>query len=329
MEKKWFLIFKKNFFVLFLFSFVYIFLATPFSFANTEIIYQGQIDFVQNQFDLVLDIGDKGSVVIKAKEASKNKYHFSLDSKHVKTPFFDISSNIEGSLEYKSQEIYGKVQSQYTLVDYRPIRELTGLFEIKEGRFYLSSFSVGSIDCSGYVDLESPYKLDLIFNLSEMPMDGFLEFWTGGKTIEAEGGVAGTIKVFGSVQQPILRGNLVSFNGRIKALKYDNIYLNAEGLYPYLKISNSILSQTDGLSFTLEGPFNLKDRARYKKQIQALTKAPVVNDSSSGSEWTIKRFKGEEEGFGEIKYFLRKEKEADLSSDEDAGVLGVERTLEF
>ncbi len=334
------ILFKKRGKKLLFFSFICILLVSDFSFAKGSnknndpfslnpkimIVYQGQIDFIQNQFDLVLDIEGKGSADIKIMGTLEKGYQFFLDTRHLKTQLFDILMKLEGSLKYKSGDFYGKVRSQYTLIDYKPIEELSGLFEIRSKRFYLSSLSVGNITCKGYVDFEAPHKLDLIFDLSDIAMDSFLKFWMRGKKMESEGDVSGTIKVSGSLQRPILKGNLTSFNGRVKKLKYDSIYLNAEGVYPHLQIANSILSETDGLSFLLEGSINLKDQAHFKQQIKDLTMAPLVTDSASVSEWTIKRVKGEGEAV-EIKYFLRKGKEVDAS--EGVGILGIERRLNF
>jgi len=313
----------------FFLSFLFIIFIPQLSFANMAIIYQGQIDFTKNQFDLVLNRGEKGRLVFKASAGPEGEYDFLLDAQHFKMLFFDISSKIEGSVESKAQGYFGKVRSQYTLVDFQPIRELVGSFDIRNNRISLARFSVGSIECKGYVDLNPPHKLNLVFKLEGMAMDNFLSFWMRDQKMEAEGEVSGTIKVSGDSENIFLKGNLGSLNGRIKELKYDSIYLNAEGVYPHLRIVRSMLSEKEGLTFTLEGPFNLKDTENFRKQVKALTISPLVRDSNSSAEWTIKRFKEEETGMTEIKYFLRKEKGLDSSSDEGSGILGIERMVEF
>ena len=41
--------------------------------------------------------------------------------------------------------MHGEIRSRYSLVDYKPIRELSGQFEIKDGRVSLTSFSFGNL----------------------------------------------------------------------------------------------------------------------------------------------------------------------------------------
>ena len=112
------------------------------SFAEKVIFFKGQIDFTTNEFNILLDLDEKSSITAKTKRISENDYHLFLDIEHLKTPLFDLLSNIESSFEIvKDKEIAlrGKVWSEYSLLDYKPINELSGTFELKDQKVQLTA----------------------------------------------------------------------------------------------------------------------------------------------------------------------------------------------
>ena len=312
------------------------------SFAEKAFSFDGQVDFSKNEFNIVFDLDEKSSVVATARKISETDYQFLIDIEHVKTPLFDLLSKIESSVEVIDGDnasqaspakamLQGKIWSQYTLIDYKPIQELSGGFKIEDQRLHLTELSFGKLKCDGYMDLVQPYKLNLSFNLFDVDMNDFLNFWNTNATYESAGAVSGKIKASGTFDNLALKGSLQSRNGFVQKLDYDLISLNIEGIYPHMRIAHSTVSKSDGVSFTLDGPFNLNDRKHFKKQIKALTIAPLVNDSGSESEWTIKRLNLEDSGVTEVKYHRRK---GDLlgtgtSASDEADMLGFERTQKF
>lgn len=304
--------------------------------------FEGQIDFTKNEFNIVLDLGEESTVTAKAKQISEKDYRFSLDIEHVKTPLFDLLSEIETSVEIINKgnsvaprlgdtNFRGKVWSQYSLVDYKPINELSGRFEVKDKRLYVTALSVGKLTCEGYVDLTPPHSLNVVLHLAGVDMYDFLNFWATHKTYESSGDVFGEIKASGTLGRLELKGNLKSRHGFVQKLDYDEIILNIDGIYPHMKITHSTVSKSDGVSFSLDGPFNLSDKANFKKQIKALTLAPIVNDSRSELEWTIKRLNPKESGTTELKYYYKKGNEIGIrpSAGGEIDMLGIERTSKF
>jgi len=144
-----------------------------------------------------------------------------------------------------------------------------------------------------------------------------------------KGEVTGEIRVSGTLEHPFLKGRLESLDGEIKKLKYNRFLLNIEGDYPRLRVDHSLISRTDGMSFTLAGMIDLSDRANFKRQIKSLTLAPVVVDSGAELEWTIRRFKEKKSAATELKYLRRKDPLAGKGNPQDSDMLGVERTIKF
>jgi len=310
-------------------------------FAEKVFFFEGEIDFSKNEFNIVLDLNEGSSVMAKATRMSETNYRLSLDIGHLKTPLFDLLSKIESSVDLVKEKndgddlfdtaLQGKIWSQYSLVDYKPINELSGRFEIKDKRLHIRALSVGNLTCEGYFGLTAPYNLDIAVNLLGVDMKDFLNFWGSDKKYESSGDVFGEIKASGSFDHLALKGSLESRDGFVQKLDYNAIVLNIEGIYPFMQIAHSTVSKSDGVSFSLDGPFDLSDKENFKKQIKALTLAPLVSDSGSELEWTIKRLNPEDSGTTEFKYLLKKGDALGTgpSAGDEIDMLGIERSRKF
>jgi hypothetical protein len=317
-------------------------LAPKLSFAEKVFSFEGQIDLLRNEFNIVLDLDKESSVAATATRISETDYRLIVDIEHLKTPLFDLLSNVESSVEvinstgpsnktFVNAALKGKIWSQYSLVDYKPVQELSGSFEIKDQRLQLTELSFGNLNCNGYIDLIKPYKLSMSVGLLNVDMSDFLNFWSTDSEYESSGSVSGEIKATGTLDNLALIGTLESRNGFVQKLNYDIISLNVEGFYPHMRITNSSISKSDGVSFTLDGQFDLSDRKNFKRQIKALTIAPLVSNTESESVWTFKRLNPEESGVMEIKYRLRKGDALGIgtSTSDEADMFGFERTRNF
>ena len=327
-------------FKVFLLIFLVVFIP-KLSFAEKVFFFKGQIDLSKNEFNIVLDFNEGSSLTAKATRMSEMNYRLSVDIDHLKTPIFDLLSKIESSVDLVKGEnggnspfdttLQGKIWSQYSLVDYKPINELSGRFEVKDKRLHVMALSVGNLTCEGYLDLAVPYNLDVAVNLMGVDMKDFLSFWGAGNDDGSSGDVFGEIKASGSLDHLELKGNLESKDGFVQKLDYNAIVLNIEGIYPLMQISRSTISKSDGVSFSLDGRFDLSDKENFKKQIKALTLAPLVSDSGSELEWTIKRLNPEDSGMTEFKYHFKKGNALGTgpSSGDEIDMLGIERTRKF
>ncbi len=318
-------------------------LFVPSAFANVVVNFHGQIDLARKQFDVVLDFppspgsrftteDKQSSVAITGAKVSGDDYRFSLTIDHLRTPVFDLLSKVESSVKFdpwsvekSAPALRGEIWSQDSLINYKPIRELASSFEVKDSRLLLKSLLFGNLSCQGSLELVYPYKMDMKVLLHEVAMEDFLNFWMGSNEYKSFGTVSGEIGVSGTWDRIGLKGNLESHDGYVEQLKYNSIHLNAQGVYPRLSIGQSTISKVDGLSFTFSGPVDLSDQENFTKQIGALVLSPLVSDSASEREWTIKRLNQPNSGATEIKYLLRNEDKSDGVS----GMLGVQQTMSF
>lgn len=298
--------------------------------------FDGTVDLKSKELNVFIGLDGQKVILAKAQKLNDTDYHLSLHLDHLKTSQFDLTSRIQGSLGLLRTEsndlqiVNGKVWSEYSLIDYKPIEELSGHFEVINNQLHLIGLSFANISCSGSIDLSSPFKTNLNFILENISLDHFLNFWVRGKDFDSSGSVSGQVKVSGDLFQPFLKGSLETYSGYVKNLNFDSIYLNVEGSFPNLTIAHSTISETGGMSFTIDGAIDLADKDNFKKQIKALNISPLVSNTATSSEWTIKRLEDNNQGATEIKYFLRKDEDSGPASySQDSGMLGVLKTVEF
>jgi len=303
--------------------------------AKELLSFKGSVNLQSGQFTLDLDMPENSSIKASGVRM-EDDYRLTMDVEHLQSPFFELSSKIESSLAFNSEKgtawpsILGKLSSHYSLVDYKPAKELSGYFEIKGDRLYFNSLSFGDIGCNGFIELSSPYTIDMTVALDAMPMESFLDFWARDNSFDSSGEVSGEIKLSGTLDTLTMRGNLQAVNGHVEKLKYDSIQLSASGIYPMIHVAHSVISKSDGFSFLIDGPVDISDKANFKKQVKALKISPIVNETASASEWTIKKVDHTDIGSTEFKYLLRKKAPGGAGAhEEESAMLGIEQKLEF
>ena len=324
-----------NFFPSLLFFFLFGFWLPQASFALETYPFRGQIDFLHQKIKLTLGEKDKGSMALELMVLPDHHYQLQLNLEHLKTSFFEISTQLEGSLglvesaDKKERLLQGQISSRYSLFNRKPMGEFAGSFQIKKHTLYLPAASVAGINVNGSIELIFPYKMNFAFQFNEMPMADFLSIWVDNPDLRAQGEVSGAIQVAGSLNQLMLKGSLNAYNGIVEELAYDSIVLSAEGPYPVVKLVKAIVTQSDGMSFNLDGNIDLSNRQHFQEQIQALTKSPLVKEGDSQWEWTIKRRGNEDASTSELKYFLQKKDSQQNPLKESSDVMGVEQKIKF
>ena len=312
--------------------------AMPFNQAAAELVcpFTGQVDFGEKKFNLTLQFNRESSISFEGASLPEDNYHLLVQVNHFKTTIFDLSTEFESFIgvtdkdDAAKRSFQGQIKSRYSLINYKPFRELSGFFEMKGRKLYLESLSLGGVTLSGTVELFSPYKVDLSLLLNEIKMADFLSFWGVDEDLDSQGSVSGHILVSGILDQLGLKGSLASYNGFVDQLQYDSIVLNLDGVYPIIHLNNSRVAQTDGMTFNLEGDLDLTKKEEFPEQIAALNMLPLISEDKSSREWTIKSKESSPTSHTtEFKYFLRKEHSDTGTLKEESDMLGVERSIKF
>ncbi len=294
--------------------------------------FTGNLDFRKKELTLNVSPASAGSLTLTVNQAAQDNYNLSLSMDHWKAPGLDISTQLKSLIavmvdpENSRLRMTGDILSQYTLVNYKPVRELSGNFHFENRVLYLDSLAIGGIRAGGKLELISPFKMDVSLNLKEIRMDDFLKFWGAQDDLRSDGFVSGNIHVTGAIGSPFLKGTLESRDGFVDELHYSSIILNVAGAYPVLYLNDSSVAQSDGMAFNLEGPFNLANRDHFDAEVAGLRTLPVISENAQAREWTLKR-DGEASG-GELKYIMRNEKENNVSR-QGSDLMGVQRSIKF
>jgi len=305
------------------------------SYADTLFSFKGDFDFYKKELFLKVDSFPEGGLSLKIVKNDENAYKASIDINHLNTDLFDISTVLEGFLEFTQDEkgevqsLKGKFASSYTLINYKPSGDLSASLEFQKDILYINSFSSDHMFCKGSVGFSSPYKTDILFQLSGMDMNDFLAFFADTSKIVSNGKVDGDIQVSGSLKRLELSGELASYDAFVSELEYRSFHLNAKGVYPVINITGTNIIQPDGFTFNLVGMIDLSDKENFRKQIKELVKEPVVNGVGKDMEWTLKRVQFDDGGKTELKYLKRKDKTMDSLYNKETGMLGLEKKIEF
>lgn len=298
--------------------------------------FKGEVDPMKKEFLIEINSEGENPFVVQSTQVSENLYHILINVDHLKTTFFDISTILESSVELirakdnTIRSLSGNILSKYTLLNYKPVRELSGQFEIREQKIYINSLSLGNIFCKGFIRLFPPFEIELLIRLSGIEINDFLAFFVDRKKVIAHGYVDGDINISGRLGKMKLKGRLTSNDGAVNQLEYDTFILNVKGVYPNINISGSNIAQTDGFIFNLNGMIDLSDKENLGKQIKAITKEPLVSQYGQTLEWTLKRVRSDgNTGTTELKYLRRKKSTFDQMLEGDSGMFGIERKVEF
>lgn len=298
--------------------------------------YDGVLDLRQGRLDVNVAVTAEETLRATLQRQDGQKYHLKADLSHFPALSFDVNSEMEGLVEVQSNPggdvaaVIGTLWSNYSIIDGQPVKELSGGFRIEDGKLNLMQLSFGSVDINGMMGLQAPYKVGVNFDIHYMPMAAFLKFWTGRtKYDNSRGDVIGTIRASGPLDRVLLKGNLKSYQAEIQKNQFDSIVLNLEGHYPDIQIDKSSrLSKQDGVSFSIDGRIDLKDHRNFKRQLKKLHMSPLVKESTSLKEWTIKTQKEAGEDSAELEYFIRNEEKLG-TNEEETTIIGIQRSLQF
>jgi len=297
--------------------------------------FKGEVDLDSRQAVFAVSAPSGPPVVLRISQGQGKDYQFSADIKNLRTPFFDIATVVEGNLDIvrapdkQLVALLGKVRSRYTLVDGKPIDELSGQMEIRDGVIRINSLNLGSFSCQGEMALASPHKMNLVVDFRSINFDEIINSRSR-ELVKGLTNIDGNIIISGALADLFLRGKLASYAQNDSGDDYLQALINFSGKPEDIVIANSSVSKPDGMIFSLSGKLNLKDYKSFPQQIDALVKEPLVSQRGDQYEWTLKKVESQNRsGSTELKYLLRKGEDRSDPTRADTGMLGVERKMEF
>ncbi len=281
---------------------------------------------------LSVEIGHGQPFYFEVTKTADSGYELRLTVTNWATPFFDLSTVLNGSLviqpalEGGGLQLSGRLRSRYTLLNQLPFEELNVAFSLIGGRLVIDTLTVGPFVCSGEVVLGPSPSMNLTLQFQSVSLAHLSEIFYRNSDIDMQGDVTGEVQLQGPLDQLQVKGRVVSYQGFVGRYGYNAAQISFSGIYPFVYIDDSQITQEDGLSFNIQGTLDLTDLKNLKKQLERFIGSPLVSRQGENLEWTFKRLHSPQKpGTTEFKYMLKK----DDPSGEAANIFGVQRRMEF
>ncbi len=307
-------------------------LSAPAAWARTVIPFSGTVDVLKGEASILIGWKEKEGVTLGLTHPSAEDYRLSLNIAHLKAPFGDFAALVEGNFRVqgdvsKKGELLGEIWSRYTLLNYRPVRDLHLKFALRERKLSIDDLVLGSLSGRGTISLEGNMPVNLSLDLFPVDLEetiGLLGLEKKPGAVPLSGIVTGELNLSGPMARPGLQGRVAFYNGRLKSYEYDTIEIDFDGTWPLVRIKDSLITQAAGLSFKFRGALDLSDLSNLGTQFRLFQKIPLVTANRGNREWVFKRLQTGKDQKTEMKYYLMKDDRGDTSA-----VVGFQKSLEF
>ncbi|MBF0569321.1 MAG: hypothetical protein HQL18_00895 [Candidatus Omnitrophica bacterium] len=300
---------------------------------RTVVPFTGTLDFKNSRVSLA--VGNKGGQTLNLDVArvAPTRYQLQAHVSHVKTPLLgDVATVLKGNLELVTldsghRSFVGELASQYTLLNYRPMRDIFLKFAVRDQKLKIDSLWAGTLSGRGEIDLTGQKGMNLSLSLLSVDLEQFVAFLNRGQDMHSfpvSGLVTGTLNLQGPFNRPDVQGHLVAYNGQLKNIDYDTITIDFDGIYPLLRLREVVLTQREGLTAKVAGSLDLSQLASLGDQVKLLKGIPIVSKESNREAWVLKRTNSSEDSKTDMSYFLMKDERGNSS-----GVLGIQKSIGF
>jgi hypothetical protein len=128
-----------------------------------------------------------------------------------------------------------------------------------------------TVSASGSFEIASNGKIDLNVIFTNFVLENFLRVIIENRP-DISGAVSGRMAIGGALNNPSVKIRLTAENGNIGDMGYKKMLVNAEGMWPFLKLTDSRITRKD-LSLILNGELDMRDfgSARFLEDISVST----------------------------------------------------------
>ncbi len=310
-------------------------------FAGTLCFFEGNVNFIQRIFQMQINFKGNEKIATQLKFLPDDSYYFNANLEHIKIANFDVSSNFESSGRLlkddkgkgKGKVFKGWFWSNYSLLNYKPFREMSGAFELdqKSKRLSLSSFAWGGLEINGSIDLTTPFNLNLVLVIKDMEAKELATILgISTEDIEIGGLISGKLKIEGVFSNPKIRGQIKASQGIINEFKYKDIFLNLEGSYPLLNIVDSRIIEENSMPYSLAGKLDLRGLNNLKAQGNSIKIFPSEKNSFNWQSWNIRRkLMSDSDDKLELEYKLKPNRPFGIRFEDNQEIIGFGQKIKF
>lgn len=191
-------------------------------------------------------------------------FTLSINANHLKLMGFDLLSNytINGKLDYGSERKFESVTGDFStsgsIINYNPIREIKGAYEIKDGKLKLNGVNYGDVAfASGSVAFSGKNDVDIHLKFKGAQLAGLTDLMTEKDMLS--GLAFGDIFIRGELGKEMrIEGQLEFLDGNISFVRYNSAKLTLKGKGSILEFIDSKVYTDEG-TLMLEGTLDLAD----------------------------------------------------------------------
>jgi len=209
-------------------------------------------------------MGEVSRLAISGDFAKFPYFTLSINANHLKMLGLDFLSNynITGKLNYDAsnrlESVTGDLSTSGSIINYDPIREIKGAYELRNGVIKLTGINYGDVVyANGALGMEGKNDVDLHLKFKGAQLGGLTDLAIEKGTVS--GLVFGDINIRGGLGKDIkIDGQLEFLDGNISTVHYNSAKITLKGKSSILEFINSKV-YTDEQVLTLEGKVDLAE----------------------------------------------------------------------
>lgn len=189
-----------------------------------------------------------------AAEIRGEQFHFEVPVTHVAMGRSDVTTviGIDGRFERgpdsQDDKLSGTLRTEGTVIDWKPVsQEARFNFEFTPEYFLFNSVSfVGGLQWDGHIDFRRDYELNLSIHAQDVPMNELAFFTHLDQTLALAERFDMEVVFKGSLFAPQIEAHVRVYDGTVASREFRVMDLNAEGVYPTVRLNNSRILFDDG-----------------------------------------------------------------------------------
>jgi hypothetical protein len=209
-------------------------------------IEEGRIDFDAKEFQVAITAqeGSSGTIALQGDFASWPEFRLQSDVKHWVFGGMDVSTMFDVAVNLKQRAdipvVTGSFDTNNTILNYKPCGELSMQFTVRKKAIEILGLKWGrTFRMVGKVELEPPYRIELIALLDGTKLEELAHYVGGGIQNAVAGSIKGRFELEGPLANPASTGHITASDGKLGDIFYDNAVIHLVGKGPMVTVGDS------------------------------------------------------------------------------------------
>ena len=150
-------------------------------------------------------------------------------------------ATLPGRAQGEGPRFKGSVETDYFIVEYEPLADFRGSFELDSEGVHAMDFKWGgAFHLTGRILFQGgKSREDLILRVDNFPLESIRDFAGRPLPTNLKGALEGKLKLRGDLKRPEVQGYFTIREGTLEKLEFDRAALQFQGFPPYLRLYDS------------------------------------------------------------------------------------------